>query len=50
MVLDNDKLTKVNGGIFKMTALKWLGLGSLGSFVIGFISGFLRPSTCKSGK
>ena len=48
MDLENKELTEINGGVFKMTALKWLGIGSLGSFTIGLISGFLNPGTCSS--
>ena len=48
MDLDNKKLKEVNGGVLKMTALKWAALGGIGSFAIGFISGFLKPGTCSS--
>ena len=51
MKLKEEQLNKIEGGAFKISSTKWTAIGGGGlAFVIGFISGFLRPSACKSGK
>lgn len=46
--LKNNELVKVNGGVFKIAASKFAIFGAIATFAIGFVSGIMRPSTCKS--
>lgn len=50
MKLKEEQLNNIEGGAFKVTSSKWAIIGGGIAFAIGFISGFLRPSTCQSGK
>lgn len=50
MKLQEEQLCKIEGGAFKLNTSKWTFVGGAIVFAIGFISGFLRPSTCSSGK
>lgn len=45
--LKNEDLVKVSGGAFRVS--KFGIFGTIICFTIGFLSGFSRPSTCKSG-
>lgn len=45
-----EELIKVEGGSFKIIASKWLFFGGATSFVIGFLSGLVRPYPCTSKK
>lgn len=44
MVKDVDELKNINGGAIKLGVV--IGIGSLISFLVGVIDGFLRPLTC----
>lgn len=46
--LKNEDLVKVNGGGFSFAKISMFG--AVVSFFIGFVRGFTRPFTCRSGK
>lgn len=51
MKLSEQELSCINGGVLKLAiGTKIAIVGGFAVFVAGFIGGYLRPSTCKSGK
>lgn len=50
MYLTNNELSKINGGAIKLAASKWIIIGGVATFIIGFVNGLLRPLTCKASK
>jgi lactobin A/cerein 7B family class IIb bacteriocin len=50
MYLTNKELSNINGGGLKLTAAKWVIVGGIATFIIGFVNGILRPLSCKTSK
>ena len=50
MNLTNEELSSINGGAIKLTGAKWILLGGVATFIIGFVNGLLRPLACKASK
>ena len=50
MQLKEKELNQIEGGAFKLSKPTLALIGGGIAFVIGFVSGFLRPSSCSSGK
>ncbi len=48
MRITEQELKSINGG--RASSVLGSIIGGVGIFVIGFISGWKRPLTCKSGK
>lgn len=48
--LSSKELQNIEGGVLRLTAGKFIGFGAAGAFLIGIISGYLRPLTCNSDK
>ena len=46
--VDDLELKNVNGGVLRVAG-KWAIIGAVVTFGIGFLSGWMRPSTCSSG-
>lgn len=47
-IIAKEELHDINGGLLKLTAAKAIGLGFGISFIIGVISGLVRPYSCSS--
>lgn len=50
MNLTKEELSNINGGAIKLALSKWFIGGGIVTFVVGVISGYLRPLSCKVGK
>ncbi len=50
MYLTNQELSNVNGGAIKLGSAKWIIVGGIATFIIGFVNGLLRPLSCKASK
>lgn len=50
MYLTNKELSDINGGAIKLAASKWIIIGGVATFIIGFVNGLLRPLSCKASK
>lgn len=48
--LTNNELYEISGGGIKIGMGTYLLIGGIGSFIIGFVNGLLRPLTCSSSK
>ena len=48
--LTNEELSNVNGGAIRIVAGKVLLGGGILTFIVGVISGYLRPLSCSSSK
>lgn len=46
--LTNEELSNINGGAIKLAVTKWLIGGGIATFIIGLVSGYLRPLTCSA--
>lgn len=46
MVLDNNELKNITGGSSKILWGILAAIGGIGTFLIGFIDGFIRPLSC----
>lgn len=44
--LTAEELHKINGGGIKVGIGTYLLIGGIGTFIIGFINGILRPLSC----
>ena len=42
MNLTNEELSSINGGAIKLTGAKWIILGGVATFIIGFVNGQIK--------
>ncbi len=48
--LNNEELTNIEGGAFKLTATFCIVAGAVAAFAIGVYNGLKRPLSCASEK
>ena len=48
--IEKKELCCINGGLLKISSAKLIGVGFGISFIIGLVSGIVRPYSCSSGK
>lgn len=48
--LNDEELTKVEGGLVALKAAHIATIGGIITFIIGAVNGFLRPLSCSSEK